>query len=59
MQMPTYLHNYEETLFLRMKRTVTKIGDGAFADVYRCQNETWDKLAIKVNRTLYILAPAL
>ncbi len=32
----------------RMINTMTKIGEGAFADVFGCQKEGWDKLAIKV-----------
>lgn len=32
----------------RMIGTITKLGEGAFADVFGCQKEGWDKLAIKV-----------
>ncbi len=32
-----------------MINTMTKIGEGAFADVFGCQKEGWDKLAIKVH----------
>ena len=32
----------------RMRATLTKLGEGAFADVYGCQKEGWDKLAVKV-----------
>lgn len=35
-----------------MKRTLTKIGGGAFADAFGCQKEGWEKLAIKVNNVL-------
>ncbi|XP_064383267.1 serine/threonine-protein kinase haspin-like [Halichondria panicea] len=31
-----------------MINTMTKIGEGAFADVFGCQKEGWDKLAIKI-----------
>ena len=31
-----------------MKATLVKIGEGAFVDVFGCQNENWDSLAIKV-----------
>lgn len=31
-----------------MRATLTKIGEGAFADVFGCQKEGWDRLAIKV-----------
>lgn len=33
----------------RMIATMTKLGEGAFADVFGCQKEGWDKLAIKVS----------
>jgi hypothetical protein len=32
----------------RMRATLSKIGEGAFADVFGCQKEGWDKLAVKV-----------
>ena len=38
-----------EWLFCRMIATLTKIGEGAFADVFGCQKEGWDKLAVKVS----------
>lgn len=31
-----------------MRATLTKIGEGAFADVFGCQKEGWDKLAVKI-----------
>lgn len=31
-----------------MEATLTKLGEGAFADVFGCQKEGWDKLAVKV-----------
>ena len=37
------------TCHCRMRATLTKIGEGAFADVFGCQKEGWDKLAIKVS----------
>ena len=37
------------SLSLRMVATLTKIGEGAFADVFGCQKEGWKKLAIKVH----------
>ncbi len=36
-----------------MINTMTKIGEGAFADVFGCQKEGWDKLAIKVRVGLH------
>ena len=33
-----------------MRATLTKIGEGAFADVFGCQKEGWDRLAIKVSQ---------
>ncbi len=33
-----------------MRATLTKIGEGAFVDVFGCQNEEWERLAIKVKR---------
>ena len=32
-----------------MVATLTKLGEGAFADVFGCQKEGWKKLAIKVH----------
>ena len=32
----------------RMVATLSKIGEGAFADVYGCQGDDWRKLALKV-----------
>lgn len=31
-----------------MVATLSKIGEGAFADVYGCQGDDWRKLALKV-----------
>ena len=31
-----------------MVQTLSKIGEGAFADVYGCQGDDWRKLALKV-----------
>ena len=39
-----------------MINTMTKIGEGAFADVFGCQKEGWDKLAIKVRRPTQTIA---
>lgn len=35
-----------------MRATLTKIGEGAFADVFGCQKEGWDRLAIKVSQQI-------
>ena len=35
-----------------MKATMTKIGEGAFADVYGCQKDDWKKVAIKVSKEI-------
>ena len=35
-------------MLCRMVATLTKIGEGAFADVFGYQKEGWDKLALKV-----------
>ena len=35
-------------LLFRMIATLSKIGEGAFADVYGCQGDDWRKLALKV-----------
>lgn len=32
----------------RMAATLSKIGEGAFADVFGCQGDDWRKLALKV-----------
>ncbi|CAI8047892.1 Serine/threonine-protein kinase haspin homolog [Geodia barretti] len=38
-----------EDLFTEtMVRTLSKIGEGAFADVYGCQGDDWRKLALKI-----------
>ena len=36
-------------LHIRMVATLSKIGEGAFADVYGCQGDDWRKLALKVH----------
>lgn len=36
-------------IVVRMIATLTKLGEGAFADVFGCQKEGWDRLAIKVS----------
>ncbi len=35
-------------LVCRMIATLTKIGEGAFADVFGCQGDDWTKMALKV-----------
>lgn len=40
-----------------MIATMTKIGEGAFADVFGCQKEGWKKLAIKVTESNTSLKP--
>lgn len=39
----------------RMRATLTKIGEGAFADVFGCQKEGWDKLAVKVRINILVV----
>ena len=36
-----------------MVATLSKIGEGAFADVYGCQGDDWRKLALKVKLFLF------
>ena len=44
----THTHTHTHAHMHRMVATLTKLGEGAFADVFGCQKEGWKKLAIKV-----------
>ena len=37
----------------RMAATLSKIGEGAFADVFGCQGDDWRKLALKVHVIIF------
>ena len=41
-----------------MVSTLTKLGEGAFAEVFGCQNEDKEKLALKV-QSQYIVPPTV
>ena len=38
-----------------MVATLSKIGEGAFADVYGCQGDDWRKLALKVKYSIFMV----